>query len=223
MKKKIIIGIIAAVILAGGAFLAFKLYLKYNKANSEVEKSETTINGTQEKTNSGVTLNNFDHLSGTYKSEKATPPTSEILFQTYGTTATQGTFKEIEISAEFNGINQTSIQVVIDVTSIYTAESTRDKHLKGEEFFNTDKFSKITFSSNEIIKGDTSYIAKGDISFLGNTKSLEIPFVYNGSANNKENTEVFEGRFDFNPEKYGMESDAGDNVTITFYTELKKQ
>lgn len=211
------------VIFAAGAWFGFKSYLLHNKAESQVEKSELTVSGNQETTDAGVSINTLDHLSGLYKSVKTDPPSTEVLFKTYGTTETQGTFKELEVSATFGDPDNSIIHVTIDPASVYTAESTRDKHIKGEGFFDIEKYSTIDFLSNELIKSDSSYIAKGNITFLGNTKPLDIPFKYLGSASGKENVEIFEGKFSFNPIPFGMGEDAGENVTVTFYTELLKQ
>ncbi len=223
MNNRVFNGIVLLIAIAMGGYFGFKAYVNSHKAKSEVTESETTVSGSQETTDSGVTLNNFDHLNGEYKSQKTDPPTTELLFETYGTTATQGTFKDLEVSASFNGSNQVELTVKIDAASIYTAETMRDDHLKGADFFNVEQFSTITFTSTETVKGESSFIAKGEITFLGNTKAIDVPFIYKGSASGKENTEVFKGTFDFNPEKYGMESDAGDKVTVSFYTELVKQ
>lgn len=209
MNNRIVNAIVLLLAFGMIGWFSFQSYLGSHKAESDVQKSETT-------------KNDFGLLSGEYRSVNTDPPTSEILFETFGATATQGTFKNIDITANFNGGNS-SIKVVIDVASIYTAESMRDDHLKGADFFNVESFASIIFESSVIEAKDNGFIAKGNITFLGNTNALEIPFTYNGSANGKENTEVFEGSFDFNPVKYGMESDAGDKVTVKFYTELTKQ
>lgn len=223
MNNRILNSVVLVVAFGMIGWFSFQSYLNSNKYKEEIKESDTTVNGTQEETQSGITLNNFNHLSGIYHSEKTDPITSDIVFETFGATAAKGTFKDFEITASFNESDQFELEVSIDVASIYTAESMRDDHLKGEEFFNVEKFSTITFKSNQIVKGDTSYVAKGDITFLGNTKSLDVPFIYKGSASGKENTEVFKGSFNFNPIAYGMESDAGDKVTVSFYTELLKQ
>ena len=222
MNNNVINAIVIAIALAFGGWFGFQSYINAHKAGSEVEKSETAVSGEQETTEAGITINKFDHLSGDYASQKTDPPTSELLFETFGATATQGTFKNIDIAASFDGTEQASIKVSIDVSSIYTAESTRDEHLKGEGFFNIADFATISYQSNSIEKGEEGYVAKGDITFMGATKPMDLPFKYVGSATGKENTEVFEGSFDFNPVNYGMENDAGDKVTITFYTELTK-
>lgn len=222
MNNRVFNTIFIFIALAYGGWFGFQSYINSHKVDSAVEKSETTVSGTQETSETGVTINNYDHLNGSYASQQTDPPTSEILFETFGATATQGTFKNTEISTTFSGSEQFSLNVNIDAASIYTAEATRDSHLQGEDFFNVASYSTITFVSNEIVKHEDGYVAKGEITFLGNTKALDIPFSYEGSAKGKENTEVFEGKFDFNPINYGLDSDAGDNVTVSFYTELTK-
>lgn len=205
-----VINIIAALIIIGsGSWFGFKSYINYHKASSEVEKSETISN-------------NFDELNGVYVSQKTDPPTSEVLFETFGAASTQGTFKEVEITANFDGINS-SIMVNINPASIYTAEAIRDDHLRGEEFFNVKEFTLITFKSSSLKAENSGFTAVGSLTFLGKTQDFEVPFVYSGSANNKENTEVFEGVFDLNPVIFGMEGIAGEKVTVSFYTELTKQ
>ncbi|MCB9196531.1 MAG: YceI family protein [Flavobacteriales bacterium] len=221
MNNRIINAIVLLIAFGFVGYYGFKSYLNSNKYKSQVTEAETTVNGTQAETSSGVTLNNFNHLVGLYQSEITDPKTTDLVFKTYGTTATVGTFKDFSISANFNGTDQFDLNVTIDVSTIYTAESTRDEHLQSEEFFNVAKFNAITYSAIEIVAGDTSFIAKGNINFLGVSSPLDVPFVYVGSANGKENTEVFKGAFEFIPSNFGMVEDAG-NVSISFYTELRK-
>ncbi|MFT7157954.1 MAG: polyisoprenoid-binding protein YceI [Parvicella sp.] len=221
MKKKIIIIVVSLGLLSIIGFLGFKWYLNSHKAGSEVVPSDTETNGVVDSTTSGVELDSFDHLMGTYSSTKEDPPTSEVTFETYGTTATTGIFRNVNVEASFIESMQVSLKVKIESSSIFSNESTRDEHLKGDGFFNVSKFTDIIFESTEIIKGDTSYVAKGNISMLGTSKVIEVPFIYKGSALGKENVEVFEGKFEINPTKHGLGDDAGEKVTIGFYTELK--
>jgi polyisoprenoid-binding protein YceI len=211
MKKKLIIAGVVLLVLAIGGYLGFQWYLNSHKAESEVKKQETT-------------LKSFDDLEGKYVSEETKPVTSEIIFNIGGATATQGTFKKFSVVFEITEASK-NISVEVDVSSIYTAEEMRDEHLKSDEFFHVEKFPKIIFSSNDIVKGDTSYIANGTIKFMGLTNNLSVPFNYVGQSNDDENVEIFEGKFDFDRVKYGMKGDSGaeNNVTITFYCALRKQ
>jgi polyisoprenoid-binding protein YceI len=225
MKKKIIIGVIALVILGGAGIMIFKNYLDNTKAETEVVIQETTVKNSEE-TDKGYVINNFDHIHGVYLSEETKPITSELMFSVDGMTGTTGKFNKFEIQIEFDSTGQDQITVVIDAASIYTASDLRDEHLRDkEEFFNVKKYPNIIFKSTEIIKGDTSYIAKGELEFLGKTNPIEIPFLYNGSKKDDENIEVFEGKFNFDRIQYGMSesSSIGNVVTLWFYTALRKK
>jgi polyisoprenoid-binding protein YceI len=224
MKKKLIIAGVVLLVIAIGGYFGFQWYLNTHKAESEVVKADAKEVETKEETSKGITINSMVELNGTYISELTKPTTSEILFKIGGATATQGTFKDFQISLNANDSIK-KIAVEIGVSSIYTAEDMRDEHLKGDEFFNVASFPKIKYTSSEIVKGDTSYIAKGIIKFMGIENKLSVPFKYIGQSSEDENVEIFEGEFDFDRVKFGMEGASGteNNVTISFYCALRKQ
>ena len=64
----------------------------------------------------------------------------------------------------------------IDTESIDTNDEERDKHLRGPDFFDVQRHSKITFKSSSIAFKDGVYTAKGEMKMLGQTKEIEIPF-----------------------------------------------
>jgi polyisoprenoid-binding protein YceI len=224
MKKKLIIAAIVLVVLAIIGYVGFQWYLSTHKAESEVQKTETKEVENKDQTASGKTINSMAALDGIYVSEVTSPKSSEILFNIGGATATQGTFKEFSIQLEVSG-DAKKITVEINPSSIYTAESMRDDHLRGEEFFHVGKFPKITFTSNEIITGDTSYLAKGNIEFMGMSNEITVPFSYVGPSSEDDQVEIFEGKFDFDRVKYGMEEASGaeNDVVVSFYTALRKK
>ena len=59
---------------------------------------------------------------------------------------------------------------------------------------------------------------------MGLESKINVPFNYLGQSNEDENVEIFEGKFDFDRVKYGMEGASGteNNVTISFYCALRK-
>jgi hypothetical protein len=126
MKKKILIIVAIVGALAITGYYTFQWYLNNHKAESEIVKSNTTTNGTLEKTEAGVELKSFDHLSGKYLSTKDTPATTEVLFETYGATATKGIFRTVNVEANFNESIQASLKVSIESSSVFSNESTRD-------------------------------------------------------------------------------------------------
>jgi polyisoprenoid-binding protein YceI len=224
MKKKLIITSIVLLVIGVVGYFSFQWYLSTHKAESEVEKVDANEVEEKEETTKGVVINSMTGINGVYISEDTKPVSSEIIFNIGGTTATQGTFKKFDVKFEHTE-EVKSIEVIIDPSSVYTAENMRDEHLKGEDFFNIDKFPSITFSSSDIVKGDTSYIAKGSIDFMGLKSSINVPFTYIGQSSEDSNVEIFEGKFDFDRVKYGMEGASGteNDVTISFYCALRKK
>ena len=128
---------------------------------------------------------------------------------------------DFDIAADYH---QSELTVVIQAASINTGNSMRDEHLLEEDFFHAEKYQTILFESKEIIDGDTSYLAMGDLTLMNKTSAIDLPFkpIGNGTNADGEAFEAFEGSFVFDRIEYGMEevSGAGNIVTINFYCEL---
>lgn len=75
------------------------------------------------------------------------------------------------------------VSVSVDVSSINTDSEMRDNHLKGDDFFNAEKFPKMTFTSTGIKEiGKGKYILSGDLTIRDVTKKVEVPLVYGGTV-----------------------------------------
>lgn len=67
-------------------------------------------------------------------------------------------------------IEDTKINANIDVASINTGNVDRDKHLKSPDFFDAEKFPKITFVSKKITGKAEALKISGDLTIHGVTK-----------------------------------------------------
>jgi polyisoprenoid-binding protein YceI len=68
-----------------------------------------------------------------------------------------------------------SIDVTIDATSIRTFNDRLDAIVKGERFFNVEKFPTITFKSDNLkFDGDQLVGAEGELTMLGVTKPVTL-------------------------------------------------
>ncbi|MEI9937981.1 MAG: YceI family protein [Pseudomonadota bacterium] len=75
----------------------------------------------------------------------------------------------------------TQIESAIDVASISTRDEKRDGHLKSPDFFDAEKFPKITFKSKSVkAKGKDELSITGDITIHGVTK--EVVFEVEGPS-----------------------------------------
>jgi len=68
-----------------------------------------------------------------------------------------------------------SVEVNIDATSIRTFDDRLDAIVKGERFFNVEKFPTITFKSTKVeFDGDRMVGIDGDLTMLGVTKPVSF-------------------------------------------------
>ncbi|KAB7743940.1 polyisoprenoid-binding protein [Nostocoides sp. F2B08] len=75
------------------------------------------------------------------------------------------------------------VEVEIDANSVDTRSADRDAHLRSNDFFGTEDHAKITFVSTSVAKtGDDSFDLTGDLTIKGTTKSVTIPFTFDGAA-----------------------------------------
>ncbi|MBE0423796.1 MAG: YceI family protein [Lutibacter sp.] len=126
------------------------------------------------------------------------------------------------------------INFTVDVNSVNTDNAKRDEHLRGADFFETEKYPKMTFVSTSVTKtGTNKYNLKGKLSLHGVTKEITLAMTYGGTTkdpwgNTKAGLKVTGviNRTDFGL-KYNSILEAGslmigEEVTITAKVELAK-
>ncbi|MBP7166084.1 MAG: YceI family protein [Bacteroidia bacterium] len=97
----------------------------------------------------------------------------EGYFKTY-------TGKVVTNSADFNGAN---IDFSVDVNSINTDNTDRDKHLMSDDFFNAEKYPKMTFKSTSFKKiSGNKYELVGDLTIRDVTKKVTFEVTFGGIA-----------------------------------------
>jgi polyisoprenoid-binding protein YceI len=90
-----------------------------------------------------------------------------------------GYFRKFEGSAESTSddFNGAKVSFTADIDSIDTNQSDRDGHLKSDDFFNAEKFPKMSFSG--ILEGST---LKGDLTIRDITKTVTMDVDFGGVA-----------------------------------------
>jgi len=89
----------------------------------------------------------------------------------------EGRFNQFSGDFDFDDANPTNnrVNVDIDVTSIDTNHAERNKHLRDERFFDTDKFPKASFVSTQWLdQGNGKATLKGDFTLRGITKNIDV-------------------------------------------------
>jgi polyisoprenoid-binding protein YceI len=76
-----------------------------------------------------------------------------------------------------------AIDFTADVNSINTDNEMRDTHLKSDDFFNAEKFPKMTFKSTSFKKvSGSKYVLTGNLTLRDVTKSVTFDVSYGGTA-----------------------------------------
>lgn len=122
---------------------------------------------------------------------------------------------------------KSKIEVVIDPASIYTANDTRDEHLKGPEFFDVKKFPTLTFKSTRVeVTGKNTANVTGDLTMHGITKPVDLVVRLNkaGPSPLDKSRQVagFSALGKLKRSDFGIKTYVpmiGDEVTLTISTE----
>ena len=142
----------------------------------------------------------------------------------------QGRFGKVEgtVNEDTQDISKSSVDVTIQVASVSTNEDKRDGHLKGPDFFDSEKFPAITFKSTavrEVSKGVLE--VTGTFTMKGVSKTIVLPINNLGTQVDPWKNVVagFEGAIKVNRMDYGVSYGkglVGDDVDIDLNIEARK-
>jgi polyisoprenoid-binding protein YceI len=152
-------------------------------------------------------------------------------------TRVRGSFTDFTGIAHVNGgdPSQSRVTVEIEVKSIDTRDADRDEHLRGSEFLQLADYPTITFVSTGITQtGETTFDVTGDLTIKDVTRSITVPFEYQGHAKDTLGNERigFEGSTAISRKDFGITWNAaletggvlvGDKVTLEFEISAVRQ
>ena len=135
-------------------------------------------------------------------------------------TPVQGKFKQYDAQIFFSpdNIEESSVSIDIQVSSIFTDNDRRDGHLQSPDFFNAEKYPNITFDSDKITsEGDNKFIAHGKLTIKDVTKDVKLPFTLLGVQDHpmKENTKVAGMKIDYTIDRTDFKVGTGDWAATT--------
>jgi polyisoprenoid-binding protein YceI len=96
----------------------------------------------------------------------------------------EGSFKSFDgsFAAEKADFSDAKVNFTIDVNSINTDNENRDKHLKGDDFFNAEKFPQIKFESTAFKpQGGNKYKLEGNLTVRDITKPVTFDVTHGGT------------------------------------------
>lgn len=148
---------------------------------------------------------------------------------------TEGSFKIFDGTIEHTkpDMSDAKINFTVDINSINTENENRDKHLKGDDFFNAEKYPTASFVGKSFKPlGDNKYELTGDLTIRDITKSVKFAVRFGGvAASTRGDKAGFKAtttinRFDYNL-KWDRATEAGGlvvgkDVDITVLLEMNK-
>ena len=96
----------------------------------------------------------------------------------------RGQFTEFTGTARVDTANpaDSKVEVSIVANSISTGNEQRDGHLLSADFFESEQFPDITFTSTDVTRDGDDWTISGDLTIKGVTKPISVPFEFTGSA-----------------------------------------
>jgi polyisoprenoid-binding protein YceI len=95
----------------------------------------------------------------------------------------RGHFREFDATIELDELNPENARVTatIDVASIDTNVPDRDAHLRSDDFFNADRFPRITFDSTKLERhGETEFRMTGNLTMRDVTREVVLDGEFEG-------------------------------------------
>ncbi len=119
-----------------------------------------------------------------------------------------------------------SVQASVEMNSVSTGDDQRDGHLRTGDFFDTEQFPTMTFTSTAVRATGDDFVLVGDLTIKGVTRSVEFELEFDGvSPDPWGGTRAgFSATTVINRKDFGLEWNValdtggvlvGDKVTIT--------
>lgn len=121
--------------------------------------------------------------------------------------------------------SKSKVEVVIDTASVNTNHSERDKHLRSEDFLNSDKHPESTFKSTKFKdNGDGTFTMTGNFTLNGVTKEIDIAVTKIGEGKDPWGgyRAGFEGSTSFKMKDYNIKKYLGPaSETVHLYFSIE--
>lgn len=156
----------------------------------------------------------------------------QFVIRHMGVSNIHGTFGNVTgtINWDEKDATKSSVEAVIDATTVNTTVEARDKHLKSPDFFDVAKYPTLTFKSTSVKKVNGKLQLIGDLTLAGVTKSVTFdvegpstPRTTKGKTISGFSASGTLKRSDFNFGPKFAPPMLGDEIKFTIDLEIDKQ
>ncbi len=149
----------------------------------------------------------------------------------------KGRFRSMEgsITLDEERPERSSVVATIDVASVDTAEPDRDAHLRSDDFFNAERFPKMTFRSTRVeLQGEDRARVYGDLTIRDVTREVALDVEFEGRAKDPWGNERigFSATTELDRKEFGLRWNqvletggvvVGDRVKVSLHVEAVRQ
>jgi len=149
----------------------------------------------------------------------------------------KGHFRSLEGTVHLDEANpaNSSVAASVDVASVDTQTPDRDAHLRSDDFFNAERYPKMTFRSTRVEQIDgTNWKVTGELTVRDVTKEVVLDTEYEGRIVDPWGNERigFTARTELSRKEFGVRWNAaietggvvvGDKVRISLNIEIVRQ
>ncbi|HEY8296101.1 MAG TPA: YceI family protein [Micrococcaceae bacterium] len=144
-----------------------------------------------------------------------------------GISKVRGKFTDLAAVATIGAtLADAKVSATIQAASFDSGDANRDGHVKGADFFDTEQFPELTFTSTSVSGSGEDYELTGDLTIRGITKTVTFDTEFNGVAVDPfgATRAGFSGKTAISRKDFGLTWNAaleaggvlvGDKVTIT--------
>jgi polyisoprenoid-binding protein YceI len=125
----------------------------------------------------------------------------------FGLTKIRGRFTDVQGTlTTTEDIEQSSVEVTIDMASVDSGDRTRDDHLRSADFFDVERYPRATFRSAAISATDGSGRLVGDLTIKDVTRPVDLTVEYLGRVTDPWGNDrvVFSAAALINREDWGL-------------------
>lgn len=143
----------------------------------------------------------------------------------FSTRSAVGTFTGLAGKVVFdpNKLPESHLELELDAATIQTGNALKNKHARGSDWLDVERYPKIRFSSTRFRRSDQMILVEGMLELHGVRKAVIIPFTYEtGDAQM-----ICRGRFSVDRGEYGIEGNwlafvVGSRITIEFVLPMQR-
>ncbi len=142
-----------------------------------------------------------------------------------------GTFNDFEASLDFDpeDIENASLEVIIDTSSLDVDIPDFEEELKGDNWFDVAVYPQAVFRTTRFVESidEDSFIYEGDLTLLGTTAPVTLEVNFRGGGRNfltRSYTVGFSGSATFNRSDFGLDRftsfGVGDEIELEIHVEF---